>query len=106
MKNFDLEPAIERLVSATNAGDGKALLQAFTEDAVLIDFGRTFSGRAQIAQWDRQENTGTQNIIRVNSVEAGPPVRLSISVSGNGYNGDGTFEIELKDGLISKLVIT
>ena len=106
MKEFKLEPAIERLISATNSGDGELLLQSFTEDAVLVDFGRTFRGRSQIAVWDRQENTGTQNVIRMNDVVEGAPVRLKISVSGNGYNGNGVFEIELRDGLISRLNIT
>jgi phenylacetic acid degradation operon negative regulatory protein len=106
MKQFKLEAAIERLISATNSGDGESLLQSFTEDAVLVDFGRTFRGRSQIAVWDRQENTGTQNVIRVNDVVEGAQVRLKISVSGNGYNGDGVFEIELRDGLISRLNIT
>jgi ketosteroid isomerase-like protein len=106
LKDIQLEPAVQTLISATNSGDGDALLRAFAPDAVLVDFGRTFRGHAQIAKWDRQENTGTQNHLRVRAVDPGPPMRLSLSVSGNGYNGEGVFEIELTDGLISHLTIT
>ena len=81
-------------------------MRAFALDAVLVDFGRTFRGHAQIAKWDQQENIGTQNHLRVKAVDPGPPMRLSLSVSGNGYNGEGVFEIELTDGLISHLTIT
>ena len=106
LKDIQLEPAVQTLISATNSGDGDALLRAFAPDAVLVDFGRTFRGHAQIAKWDQQENTGTQNHLRVRAVDPGPPMRLSLSVSGNGYNGEGVFEIELTDGLISLLTIT
>jgi SnoaL-like domain len=106
MKELRLEPAVEKLIAATNSGDGEELLRAFTPDAVLVDFGRTFKGHAQIAKWDRQENTGTNNHLRVTDVDSGSPIRLSLTVSGNGYNGDGVFEIVLTDGLISQLTIS
>jgi hypothetical protein len=106
MKAFSLPSAVERLISATNAGDAPGLLEAFDTDAVLIDFGRTFRGHEQIASWDRQENTGTQNRIHVTDVQVGEPLRIAVSVSGNGYNGDGVFEVLLRDGLISQLTIS
>ncbi len=101
-----LAPAVERLISATNSDDSEAFLTAFAPDATLIDFGRQFRGHEQIARWDRQENIGTQNRLSVKHVEMGPPMLVRVAVSGKGYNGDGSFEIELTDGLISRLSIT
>jgi len=36
------------MVEATNRGDGEAFLDAFADDAVLDDWGRTFTGRSEI----------------------------------------------------------
>ncbi|CCV15928.1 nuclear transport factor 2 family protein [Mesorhizobium sp. STM 4661] len=41
---------IRRFVEATNEGDTAAFLDTFTADALLSDWGRTFNGRAEIAQ--------------------------------------------------------
>ena len=104
---FELdEPAINAMIDATNEGDSDALLAAFAEDAVLIDFGRTFAGKAQIARWNREENIGTQNRIRVTDVKRrGALISVEIVVSGNGYNGTGTLAFELRNDLIHRLEI-
>lgn len=95
------------MIDATNRGDSEAVVAAFAPDAVLNDWGRTFTGREEIGRWDRDENTGTQNQIQVTSVaHRGEALKVGISVSGGGFNGDGSFTFEIKDGLISHLTIT
>ena len=103
-----LEPPIRAMIGATNRGDSRALLEAFSEDAVLTHFGRTFDGRAEISRWNANENIGTWNRIAVTGVtrsgEEGT-VTVGIEVSGEGYNGPGTFFFTLDEDRIGRLVI-
>jgi ketosteroid isomerase-like protein len=102
-----LDPPIQAMIDATNRGDSAAFLAAFADDAVLVDWGRTFSGKAEIAKWNASENIGTQNHLRVTSVERGATqVRVTVTVTGKGYNGDGTFLIDLGPRGITRLVIS
>jgi hypothetical protein len=58
-----LSPPIRAMVEATNRGDSRAFLDAFADDAVLDDWGRTFTGRAEIAVWNERENIGVKSHI-------------------------------------------
>lgn len=101
-----LHPAIEKFLQATNAGDYLRFLEAFSADAVIVDWGRKFAGREEIDRWNQLENIGTQNQIRVTgSRMSGQDTVLDVDVSGRGFNGSGTFTITVVDGLISSLVI-
>lgn len=102
-----LDPSIQAMIDATNRGDSAAFLKAFAENAVLVDWGRTFSGKAEIARWNAEENIGTQNQLRVTGVERlGMQMRVNVSVTGNGYNGDGTFVFDLGPNGITRLEIS
>jgi hypothetical protein len=37
--------------------------------------------------------------------EAGPPTVVEVRVTGDGYNGGGTFAVSVRDGRISRLTI-
>lgn len=101
-----LPPAVRRMLDATNSEDSEAFLASFSADAVVDDFGRTFSGHDEIARWNAQEHIGTHNRIRVEAARATDDgVVLDIQVSGQGYNGGGTFDIRLRDDTIRSLVI-
>jgi hypothetical protein len=102
-----LEPPIRAMIDATNRGDRDALLAAFADDATLIDFGRTFAGKTEIARWDGNENIGVQSRISVTSVARSKGrVSVDITVTGNGYNGDGSFRFDLEGDRITHLLIT
>ncbi len=102
-----LEPPIRLMIDATNRGDRDALLAAFAEDATLIDFGRTFAGKAEIARWNDNENIGVQSHISVTSVARSKgSVTVGITVTGNGYNGGGSFVFDLDGGRIARMLIT
>jgi ketosteroid isomerase-like protein len=103
----DLPGPVEAMIDATNNEDRDALLRAFAEDAVLVDFGRTFSGRASIGRWSDSENIGTHNRIRITGVtREGSTATVGIVVTGEGYNGPGTFVFEVGDDRILRLTIT
>ena len=102
----DLDPPIRAMFDATNAGDSDAFLAAFADDAVLVDWGRTFTGHEQIASWNANENIGVQSHIDVTGVARdGDRVITGVQVTGNGYNGGGSFAFETADGHITRMEI-
>jgi ketosteroid isomerase-like protein len=99
---------IQRFVDATNRGDTDAFVEAFTEDAHLDDWGRSFDGRAGVRSWDSTDNIGVQAHFDVLDVQPGQTDQeyvATIRVSGNGYNGTGPMAFRLRDGLIAELRI-
>ncbi|WP_055045968.1 nuclear transport factor 2 family protein [Devosia sp. A16] len=100
--------AIQRFIETTNAGDTAGFLDAFTEDAFLSDWGRDFTGRAGIANWNETDNIGVQSKFRLIEVEpnGADAYTARLAVSGNGYNGEGTMAFTLSGGRISRLVIS
>jgi ketosteroid isomerase-like protein len=102
----DLEPPIRAMLDATNNADSQAFLAAFADDAMVVDWGRTFAGKTEIARWNDNENIGVQSHIEITGVErSGATVTLGVAVSGNGYNGGGSFVIDVDGGLITRFVI-
>ena len=103
----DLDPAIRRMFDATNRGDNEAFLDAFADDAVLDDWGRTFTGREEIAGWNARENIGVHSHIEVTGVECdGDAIRVGVAVTGDGYNGGGAMTFTLAGDRIATMVIT
>jgi hypothetical protein len=103
----ELESPIRQMIDATNSGDSVAFLGAFADDAVLDDWGRTFTGHEEIAGWNERENIGVNSHIEVTGVErSGDSVRVGVAVSGDGYNGGGAFTFELAGDRIARMVIT
>ncbi|MBB6411821.1 nuclear transport factor 2 family protein [Mesorhizobium sangaii] len=52
---------IRRFIEATNRGDTEAFLDAFTSDASLSDWDRSFRGREQIADWNQSRETAVSH---------------------------------------------
>ena len=89
-----LDAPIRAAFEATNRGDSDAFVAAFAEDAVLDDWGRTFTGREEIARWNAKENIGVQSQFEaLAAMIEGDTTTVQIRVTGNGYNGGGTFVI-------------
>jgi hypothetical protein len=102
----ELPLAVAQLLAATNAEDRASFLDSFTEDGVVDDWGRVFSGRARIAEWDAGENIGVHSRIEATSVRRdGDTVEFGVRVTGGGYNGGGTFTAHLRDGKVDRLLI-
>ena len=89
-----LDAPIRAAFEATNRGDSEGFIAAFAEDAVLNDWGRTFTGREEIARWNANENIGVQSRFEALSATlVGYTTTVKIHVCGNGYNGGGAFVI-------------
>jgi hypothetical protein len=108
MTGFEkLPPAIIDFFEATNASDRERFLDAFAADAVLDDWGRSFHGREGISTWNQNENMGVQSHFESSGfVETNGVYAVSITVSGNGYNGGGTMAFVLEGDKISRVDIT
>ena len=104
----ELEPAILQMFDATNRGDSEAFLDAFAADGVVDDWGRTFTGRDEIAGWNDRENIGVHSHIEPGDVtRVGDAFKVGVTVSGDGYNGGGAFTFTLApDGRVARMVIT
>ena len=103
----ELEPAIRQLFDATNRGDSDAFLDAFAADGVVDDWGRTFTGPAEIAGWNARENIGVNSHIDVTGVTRdGDAIKVGVAVSGDGYNGGGAFTFTMAGDKIARMVIT
>src|ERR671932_2608397 len=102
----DLEKPIQTMIDATNRGDSDALLGAFSDDAVLTDWRRTFAGKPDIARWNDDENIGTHNRIRVMGVKrSGNAVDVNVVGTGEGYNGPGSLIFEVYGDSFKRLTI-
>ena len=103
---LNLDPPIAAMFEATNRGDSEGFLAAFADDAVLVDWGRVFTGKEEIARWDANENIGVESHIEATAVSReGSTWVVAIQVTGKGYNGGGTFAFETEDGLIRRVEI-
>jgi len=102
-----LPAAIKALIDATNAADSDAFVAAFTEDAHVRDWGREFSGHTGVADWNRTDNIGVGMKFQPITCEpAGKDAyAVQLRAMSNRFNGTGTMQITLRDGLIARLEI-
>jgi SnoaL-like domain len=99
---------IQAFVDATNRGDTDAFVSAFTPDAHLDDWGRTFDGHDGIRSWDSTDNIGVQahfDVVDVRPGAAEGEYVATLRVTGNGYNGTGPMTFRLRGGRIADLRI-
>ncbi|MBZ2197541.1 nuclear transport factor 2 family protein [Occultella gossypii] len=109
MTSIDTPRPIEMFLDATARGDSDAFVAAFTQDAYLEDWGRSFHGHDGVRDWDRTDNTGVQSHIELVTLTAGSGTDSyvgTVQVSGNGFNGTGTMTFTLRDDHISSLVVS
>ena len=103
----DLPPAIASFFEATNDSDRERFLASFTDDAVLDDWGHTYTGREAIAGWNETDNIGVGSHFEVPGFTVNNGVyAVSVQVTGGGYNGGGTLAFALAGELISRVDIT
>ena len=108
MDMTNLPGAIRAFLQATDAGDSEAFVAAFTADATLEDWGRTYAGHDGIRQWDRTDNIGVEahfELLAIRPGEQPDTYVATIRVDGNGYNGTGPMVFSLREGLIASLRI-
>jgi hypothetical protein len=109
MANVELPSAIRTFIDTTNSGDTDGFVASFTKDAYLNDWGREFRGHDGVRSWDRTDNIGRQSRFSDVSAALGTEpdsYQVTLRVTGNGFNGVGTMNFRLRDGLIQSLVIS
>jgi SnoaL-like domain len=105
----DLPAAIQAFIDATNRSDSDAFVAAFTEDAYLNDWGREFRGHDGVRSWDRTDNIGVRSHFEfVSAVPGSTPdsYTVTMTVTGDGFNGTGPMSFELRGGKIASLRIS
>lgn len=109
MTEPSLPDEIRAFIDATNAGDSDAFVASFTQDAYLNDWGREFHGHDGVRAWDLSDNIGKRSHFDLVDVEAGDAPDsyiVTLTVSGDGYNGTGPLQFQLRDGRIARLEIS
>ena len=107
MTETSLPSPLDRFVAAVNAGDTSGFLACFAEDAVVDDWGRSFTGHARIKGWSDRELIGAKGVLKVQSVSAkGDRVVLKGNWASKVFTGDSTFDFHVTDGLIREMKIT
>lgn len=105
---IEIPAAIATFIDATNRGDSDAFAAAFSADATLVDWGREFHGHSGVRAWDRTDNIGVHAHFDLVDAKLGAEPDsyiVTLTVSGDGYNGTGPMTFQLRDGLISHLTI-
>lgn len=98
---------IQRLIDATNAGDHDAFVAGFAPDALLVDWGKEFTGREGVAAWDDSDNIGRSARFRVTAaVQEGDDWIVTLDVTGGGFNGTSDVRFSLADDLVARMEIT
>jgi ketosteroid isomerase-like protein len=100
----DVPAILDRYVAATNAHDPAALSTCFSPDAVVLDEGKTYRGRAEILGW-KEDVTARYKISNtpLDYEWQGETLAARMRVEGTfpGSPTDLTYLLEFKDGLIS-----
>ncbi|WP_214405775.1 nuclear transport factor 2 family protein [Pseudonocardia lacus] len=100
---------LRAFIDATNRGDSAAFVDAFTEDAVLDDWGRVFHGHEGVSAWDSTDNIGKRahfELVGLEPTDDPDRVVATLTVTGGGFNGTGPMTFEFRDGRIARLVIS
>ena len=106
--NIDLPEVIDAYFKADKKGNANAISECFTQDAVVVDEGNTYTGRDAIRQWVATASTKYTYTVEPFALaqEDGRTVVTSHLV-GNfpGSPVDLRYSFVLKDGIIAELEI-
>ena len=106
---MNLPKVIADLVTAQNEFDSVAYANCFSETAVVLDEGKTHTGRKAIHEWIDASNKKYQSVMKPLSIsQEGTTNVLSAECSGS-FPGSPIvlkFHFEMNDGLIQNLKVT
>jgi hypothetical protein len=102
----DIPAPVQRLLDAANGHDTDAFLASFTDDGVVDDWGREFSGAEAIRGWSDREFIGVDVTLDVTGVTtSGADTTIGAQVGGRGFNGPSHFTFAVRDGRVSRVTI-
>ncbi|MGP5268555.1 nuclear transport factor 2 family protein [Brachybacterium alimentarium] len=97
---------VASFIAAVNDHDDQAFLDAFTVDATVDDWGRTFTGREQIKSWSDKEFIGSRGTLAVEDVDdTGGTVTVVGDWRSNHANGRSKFFFETDGDKLTKMTI-
>jgi hypothetical protein len=98
--------AVQRMIDATNREDDNGFVASFTDNAFLSDWGREFHGHDGVARWNKTDNIGVHaRFTATASRREGADEVVTLTVTGDGYNGSGDIRFTIDGGLISRMII-
>jgi hypothetical protein len=101
-----LPEPVDRLLRAANANDTDTFLATFTENGVVDDWGREFTGQAAIREWSDREFIGQHVRLNVtHKTRAGETTTVTANVGGDGYNGPSHFSFEIESNHVARMTI-
>lgn len=106
---MNLPKVIADLVAAQNQFDSTAYANCFSETAVVLDEGKTHTGRKAIEEWIDESNKKYKSVMKPLSIaDEGKTSILSAECSGTfpGSPAILKFHFGIKDGLIQTLKVT
>ena len=92
-QNMQIPSPVKEFVEAVNAGDEAKFLSFFDEGTgVINDWGRIFTGHAEIKKWSDKEFIGAKGTITPQRVETkDDEISLWAGWKSNYYSGDSKF---------------
>ncbi|MFN1215736.1 nuclear transport factor 2 family protein [Chryseobacterium kwangjuense] len=103
---MNLPDIISKLVKAQTEFDSQAYADCFTENAVVLDEGKTHNGKKEIENWIDKANNEFKTVMKPLEYNENENI-LSAEISGT-FPGSPvilTYDFELTDGYIQSLKI-
>ncbi|MEV1295351.1 nuclear transport factor 2 family protein [Pseudonocardia sp. NPDC049635] len=100
------DPVVAAFVATVNRHDREGFLDAFIDGGVVDDWGRTFTGRDEIAAWSDREFIGSRGVLTPEEVRAADG---AVTVVGDWRsthaNGRSSFTFQLDGSRIASMTI-
>jgi SnoaL-like domain len=102
-----LPAPVQAAIDAANAGDIEKFLALFGPAGTVDDWGRTFTGPAEIRSWSDAEFIGKRVSLAVESAETSADAEVTVlaAVGGDGFNGPSHFTFRLGNDAITLMTI-
>lgn len=101
-----LPEPVATFIANVNGHDKQAFLDAFVEGGAVDDWGRVFTGRAEIEGWSDREFIGSQGTLSVEEVEVdGEQITVVGDWRSNHANGRSKFVFDVDGDLLAKMTI-
>ena len=107
MSTPDIPEPVASFIETVNRHDDEGFLDAFTEDGVVDDWGRTFTGRDEIKAWSDREFIGSQGVLTVEEVSTdGGQVTVVGDWRSTHANGRSRFVFDVAGDRLARMTIS